>query len=78
MISTFLPIYGVPARCHCHIHIIWNKIHAYVLEREDVGYGAEPVVYLIDEDAEPVVNLFYPEKKYEEVEALLNEVEQQR
>lgn len=58
-------------KCDCHVHVMWDKIHGYRLAREDVGYGPEPVVYLLGEDGEPVVNLFYPEKTFEEVEFLL-------
>lgn len=57
--------------CDCHIHLMWDRIRAYVLEREDVGYGPEPVMYLLDENAEPVVNLFYPRKTFADIEALL-------
>ena len=62
---------GCIERCGCHIHLMWSKIHSYVLELEDVGYGPEPVVYLLDEHAKPVVNLFYPGKTFAEVEAVL-------
>ena len=58
--------------CDCHIHVRWDKLYGYHLEREDVGYGPEPVVYLVDINKDPVINLFYPDKTYEEIEALLS------
>ena len=58
--------------CSCHIHVMWNKIHGFVLAEEDVGFGPEPVVYLVDKDQQPVINLFYPKKILAEVQALLS------
>ena len=59
------------AESDCHVHIMWNKIHGVVLGQEDVGYGPEPVVWLTDEDNDPVINLFYPGKTQDEIAALL-------
>lgn len=58
--------------CGCHIHVEWEKACDYILTREDVGHGvAEPVVYLLREDGEPMVRVFYPQKAYADIEALL-------
>ena len=59
--------------CDCHVHVMWGYVHSHRLEQEDVGFGPEPVVYLVDKDSKPVVNLFYPKKTYAEVEAALDE-----
>ena len=58
-------------KCDCHIHIKWGEMRYYILTREDVSYGPEPVVYLLGSDDEPVVRIFYPGKTYEDVEAAL-------
>ena len=55
----------------CHIHVKWNWIEGYCLAQEDVGYGPEPVIYLIDKDGDPIVNIFYPGKTFTEIESLL-------
>ncbi|MEK7541574.1 MAG: hypothetical protein AAB533_01870 [Patescibacteria group bacterium] len=57
--------------CDCHIHLMWDKIHHHTLAYEDVGYGPAPVIYLLGEDGEPVVNLFPLDKTLEETDALL-------
>lgn len=62
--------------CTCHIHVMWDKVHDYVLEREDVGYGPEPVIYLVDENGEPIINIFFPGMTFEEIETLLVSAEE--
>lgn len=57
--------------CDCHVHIKWDRIHDFVLKNEDVGYGPEAVIYLLGEDGEPIVRIFYPDRTFAEVEAVL-------
>ncbi len=57
--------------CECHVHVRWDRIHDFALRKEDVGYGPEPVIYLLKESGEPMVRIFYPKKSFEEVEAVL-------
>ena len=60
-----------PGECTCHIHVKWNQVCGYALEQEDVGYGPEAVIYLLNEHGESIIRIFYPEKTYAEVEAAL-------
>lgn len=58
------PVLGVGG-CTCHVHLEWDQLAGFVPGQEDVGHGvAEPVLYLVDVEGEPVVRLFYPEKTY--------------
>ena len=65
---------GPPDECTCHIHIMWDRVRDYTFAREDVGYGPDAVIYLLGEDGEPIVNIFYPGRTFEEIEALLTSV----
>lgn len=57
--------------CDCHVHLMWDQIRDFALKQEDVGYGPEAVIYLLGEGGEPIVRIFYPDRKYAEVEAAL-------
>lgn len=62
-----------PGECDCHVHIMWDRVRDFALQKEDVGYGPEAVIYLLGEDGEPIVRVFYPDRTYAEVEAALSE-----
>lgn len=60
-----------PGECTCHVHIKWNLVCNYALKQEDVSYGPEPVIYLLDKYGDPIVRIFYPGRTFAEVEAVL-------
>ena len=45
--------------CKCHIHVDWKRISDVLVDEEDVGYGPEGVIRLIDFKNKPIVHLFY-------------------
>lgn len=62
---------GPDGECACHVHVMWDKVVDCVLAREDVGYGPEPVIYLVTETEEIMLRIFYPKKTFAEIQTLL-------
>ncbi len=65
---------GKPApsdECDCHVHIKWNQVCGYELKQEDVGYGPEAVICLLNEHGESIIRIFYPHRTFAEVQAAL-------
>jgi len=55
------------SECKCHVHLDWGRITDAIIEEEDVGYGPEPVIRLIDKQKNHVVHFFYPKLSIEKV-----------
>ena len=57
--------------CSCHIHMDWPSIHGFMVDQEDVGFGPEPVVRLVDDSHRAVIHFFYPKMSMEKVNKIM-------
>lgn len=53
--------------CGCHIHVKWNDVKNVIVDEQDVGYGPEAVIKLIDSNQSSVVYFFYPQHTKEKL-----------
>ena len=58
--------------CKCHVHVEWAQVNDVIIEEEDVGYGAEPVVRMIDKNKKAIVHFFYPSLTKEKISKVIH------
>ena len=59
--------------CKCHVHVEWDRVHDVIVDEEDVGYGAEPVVRMVDQNKKAIVHFFYPSLTKEKILKVIHE-----
>jgi hypothetical protein len=60
--------------CGCHLHVDWSELDRFTYREEDVGYGPEPTVQLLDLTGRERVRIFFPPASRREVLLALRDV----
>lgn len=60
--------------CGCHLHVEWELAHGFKVETDDVGYGPEPVVLMVDGAGETMLRFYYPRQSLKKIKGALRGV----
>lgn len=57
--------------CRCHMHVDWNRVASVAASVEDLGYGNEGVLSILDESGKALAKVYYKAEQLEHLPGVI-------